>query len=186
MISRESSPSSRGSPNRVVQSGEGFASRASRHSRKASSKSASKGRLVEDYTGTGEIEDDEQEDSFADTDQVKRDVRSSSQQSELQVFSEKEPKLGPMSALGSQYPRKCMIYTSSDEEHDEPTKKKLGALDIVKLRKTDNYSRSVFHDLPENFLLECINAADQVRRDVSFTFKKRKPIVAPELFETLP
>lgn len=44
----------------------------------------------------------------------------------------------------------------------------------------------MFQDLPENFLLECINAADQVRREVYLPFKKRKAVNAPELFEKLP
>ena len=54
--------------------------------------------------------------------------------------------------------------------------KMLEKIDIVKIRKKEQYSRSVFHDLPENFLLEAINAAEEAKETVKLKFRKTEKI----------
>lgn len=59
-------------------------------------------------------------------------------------------------------------------------------LDIVKQREKHEYSRSVFHDLPENFLLEAINAAMECQEEVKLKFRTKDKIKFDDLLEVKP
>lgn len=73
---------------------------------------------------------------------------------------------------------------SHKEATDRRTKELLQKLDVLRSRESQE-KRAGFYALPENFLLECIDRADEVQQELRLAFDDDSDD-CDELFEQIP